>query len=350
MSRSFLTPIDLNKLEIRQAVAQVLGTAPSSPATGQFYYDSSSNYILTYNGSTWVDARARSSHSGTQTASTISDFDTQVRTSRLDQMAAPTADVSMNAHKLTGLAAPTSANDAATYSYVNTQVQGAMAGISSKDPVRAVATSNVSSLSGTTTIDGVSLVATDRVLLTAQTTASQNGVWNVASGSWTRPVTEGGTAELDFGAMWLVLGGSVNAGTQWRLSSPVSGTITPGSTSITITQWGVATAYTAGDGLTLTGSAFSVVADSGISVSGSGVAIDTAVVARKYSTTIGDGSATSFTVTHGLSTQDIVVMVRQAGSPYGVVDCDVAAASTSTATVAFAAAPSTNQYRVTVIG
>jgi hypothetical protein len=350
MARSFLTPIDLNKNEIRQAVAHVLGTAPSSPATGQFYYDSSSNYILTYNGSSWVDARARSSHTGTQLASTISDFDTQVRTSRLDQMAAPSGSVSLNSQKITNLATPTSSNDAATYSYVNTQVQSAMAGISSKDPVRAVATSNVSSLSGTITIDGVSLVATDRVLLTAQTTASQNGVWNVASGSWTRPVTEGSTAELDFGAMWLVLGGDVNAGTQWRLSSPSSGTITPGSTSITITQWGVATAYTAGNGLTLTGSAFSVVADTGISVSGSGVAIDTSVVARKYSTSIGDGSTTSFTVTHSLGTRDVIIQVRQAATPYSNVECDVSATTTSAATIAFATAPSTNQYRVTVIG
>jgi hypothetical protein len=350
MARSFLTPIDLNKNELRNGVAHVLGTAPSSPATGQLYYDSSSAYLLVYNGSSWVDARARSSHTGTQTASTISDFDTQVRTSRLDQMAAPTGSVSLNSQKITNLATPTSSNDAATYSYVNTQVQSAMAGISSKDPVRAVATSNVSSLSGTTTIDGVSLSANDRVLLTGQTTASQNGAWIVQSGSWTRPVTEGSTAELDFGAMWLVLSGTTNAGTQWRLSSPSSGTITPGSTSITITQWGVATAYTAGDGLTLTGSAFSVVADTGISVSGSGVAINTSVVARKYSTTIGDGSTTSFTITHSLSTQDIVVSVRQVGSPYSVVECDVAAASTSTCTIAFATAPSSSQYRVTVLG
>jgi hypothetical protein len=62
--------------------------------------------------------RARANHTGTQTASTISDFDTQVRTSRLDQMAAPTAAVSLNSQKITNLAAPTAATDAARLSDV----------------------------------------------------------------------------------------------------------------------------------------------------------------------------------------------------------------------------------------
>ena len=59
--------------------------------------------------------RKRSNHTGTQLASTISNFDTQVRTSRLDQMAAPTSDLSMNNKKLTNLAAPTNAGDAVNY-------------------------------------------------------------------------------------------------------------------------------------------------------------------------------------------------------------------------------------------
>jgi hypothetical protein len=45
----------------------------------------------------------------------------------------------------------------------------------------------VASLSGLLVIDGYQTVAGDRVLLTAQSTASQNGVWVAASGAWTRP-------------------------------------------------------------------------------------------------------------------------------------------------------------------
>jgi hypothetical protein len=60
----------------------------------------------------------------TLTAEKISDFDTQVRTSRLDQMAAPTASVALNAQKITGLADPSSATDAATKGYVDSAVSG----------------------------------------------------------------------------------------------------------------------------------------------------------------------------------------------------------------------------------
>lgn len=67
-----------------------------------------------------TDPLARANHTGTQTAATISDFDTQVRTSRLDQMAAPTASVGFGSQRITSLAAPTGANDAATKAYVDT--------------------------------------------------------------------------------------------------------------------------------------------------------------------------------------------------------------------------------------
>ena len=69
-----------------------------------------------------TDPYARANHTGTQTASTVSDFDTQVRTSRLDQMAAPTAAVSVNSQKVTSLATPTDNADAATKLYVDTKV------------------------------------------------------------------------------------------------------------------------------------------------------------------------------------------------------------------------------------
>jgi hypothetical protein len=69
-----------------------------------------------------ADPFARANHTGTQTASTISDFDTQVRTNRLDQMAAPTGSVSLNSQKITNLATPTSNTDASTKAYVDTSI------------------------------------------------------------------------------------------------------------------------------------------------------------------------------------------------------------------------------------
>ena len=68
------------------------------------------------------DPYARTNHTGTQTASTISDFNTAVRTNRLDQMAAPTGSLSVNSQKVTNLATPTTNTDAATKLYVDTKV------------------------------------------------------------------------------------------------------------------------------------------------------------------------------------------------------------------------------------
>lgn len=97
-----------------------------------------------------TDPLARANHTGTQTASTISDFDTQVRTNRLDQMTAPTGSVSMNSQKITSLADPTSAQDAVTLNYITTQ-KGAVNGIASLDGSGLIPTGQLPALAITTT-------------------------------------------------------------------------------------------------------------------------------------------------------------------------------------------------------
>jgi hypothetical protein len=69
-----------------------------------------------------TDPLARANHTGSQTASTISDFDTQVRTSKVTDLAAPTGSFSMNSQKITNLATPTDNTDASTKAYVDTKV------------------------------------------------------------------------------------------------------------------------------------------------------------------------------------------------------------------------------------
>ena len=78
------------------------------------------------------DPYARANHTGTQTSSTISDFNTSVRSNRLDQMSTPTASVAMGSQKITGLADPTSTQDAVTVNYINNQ-KGAANGIAPLD-------------------------------------------------------------------------------------------------------------------------------------------------------------------------------------------------------------------------
>lgn len=88
-----------------------------------------------------------------------------------------------NGQVLTGLPEPVNPSDAATKKYADNLASG----IDAIDSCKALANSNVASLSGPATIDGISLVAGDRVLLIAQSDASKNGVWVVQSATWTRP-------------------------------------------------------------------------------------------------------------------------------------------------------------------
>ena len=75
-----------------------------------------------------TDPLARANHTGTQTASTISNFDTQVRTSKVTDLAAPTGSFSMNSQKITSLATPTDSTDASTKGYVDTQITALVGG------------------------------------------------------------------------------------------------------------------------------------------------------------------------------------------------------------------------------
>lgn len=104
----------------------------------------------------------------------------------------------------------------------------------------------------------------------------------------------------------------------------------------------------AGNGLTYTTGVVAVGAGTGISVAADSVAIDTSVVARKYATSIGNGSSTSIAVTHNLGTKDVTCSVRQNSDDKHVM-ISPTSTDTNTLTFDFPSAPSSSQYRVTVI-
>ncbi len=211
------------------------------------------------------------------TATKVSDFDTQVRTSRLDQMALPTADVAMNAKKLTGLADPVAAQDAATKNYVDMTVQG----LDPKASVKAASTANIAALSGAMTVDGISLVAGDRVLVKDQTLPAANGVYVVAVGAWTRAADMDLWAEVP-SAYLFVEQGTSNAELGFLCTSDQGGTL--GTTAITFVQFSGAGQVTAGNGLTKTGNSIDVVTASAarIVVNADSIDLATAGTAGTY--------------------------------------------------------------------
>lgn len=215
------------------------------------------------------------------TASKISDFDTQVRTNRLDQLAAPTASVSLNSQKITNLATPTSDTDAATKAYVD----ASRSGLDVKASCRVATTANIT-LSGTQTIDGISVIAGDRVLVKNQSTASQNGIYVVAAGSWSRATDADADAEVTSGLFTFIEEGTANADSGWVLTT--DGSITVGSSSLAFSQFSGAGQITAGAGLTKTSNTLDVVGTADrITVNADSVDIASTYVGQATITTLG---------------------------------------------------------------
>ena len=181
----------------------------------------------------------------------ISDFDSGVRANRLDQMAAPTGSVSANSQKITNLADPTGDNDAANKGYVD----GVAQGLDVKDSVVAATTANIT-LSGTQTIDGVSVSADNRVLVKNQSTGSQNGLYLCKAGSWVR--TDDLAAGADAAGMFTFVEQGTANGDKGFVCTTNKGSASVGSDSLAFSQFSSSGDITAGDGLDKSGTELSL--------------------------------------------------------------------------------------------
>jgi len=147
-------------------------------------------------------------------------------------------------------ATPTAATDIANKQYVDYYA----AGLSWKAPVTVASTANITSLSGLQTIDTITLAAGDTVLVKNQSAAADNGIYVVASGAWSR--SPGADVWTEFlGAITFVIEGS-QAGSAWYCTAQPGGTL--GTTAINWSNFSVSSTYTAGTGLTLAGTQFSI--------------------------------------------------------------------------------------------
>lgn len=218
------------------------------------------------------------------TAAKISDFDSTVQANRLDEMANPTGSVDLNSQKITNLATPTAASDAATKGYVDASQQG----LDVKESVKAATTGNIT-LSGTQTVDGVSLSVGDRVLVKNQTTGSENGIYVVASGSWSRAADADADSEVTAGLFTFVSEGTVNGDAGFSLTT--NDDITVGSTALTFTQFSGAGNITGGDGIQKSGSELSIdaKANGGLVIESSELAVDLGASSITGTLAIADG-------------------------------------------------------------
>lgn len=148
-------------------------------------------------------------------------------------------------------ASPSSAYDVVNKTYLDYFATG----LSWKQPVLVASTANLP-LSGLGTIDTtVTVQAGDRVLVKNQSTASENGIYIAASGPWSRSADANTWQEL-VSAICFVEEGDTQAGTAWYCTAQQGGTL--GVTAVNWSNFSVAATYTAGTGLTLAGSQFSI--------------------------------------------------------------------------------------------
>ena len=299
--------LDFSKYEGKQFRAHQLGSAPGSPVTGQLFYNTADNTLYWWDGSAWVSARGGVSTTppattgalgtvqlagdlaGTATSPQIAAgviTDAEVATAnkdgavgtasmrtvgtgaqqamagatKLNQVPAPNGPVDLGNNKITTLATPTQATDAATMAYVDSVAQG----LDAKQSVEVASTGNLT-LSGVgQTIDGQTLPGTaQRVLVKDQSTPSQNGIYITAVGAWIRTFDFDAWADVP-GAFVFVERGTVNGDTGWVCTSDLGGTL--GTTAITWAQFSGAGSIVGGAGLTKTGNTLDVGAGNGLSV------------------------------------------------------------------------------------
>lgn len=226
------------------------------------------------------DAISRANHTGTQLSSTISDFATAVRANRLDQMATPTNPVGAGGQRLTSVGEPVAGSDAATRAFVESLLSSQVTGRPLKGVARVSASAPVNIAAPGAAIDGITLTADDKVLLSGQTAGSENGYWvyHGPASPMTRAENWDADEDAELGSYWVVTEGThADSFALMTNDEPfVVGTSVLALVHIAATQGAVA----------------------------------------PFEADLGDGSAVSFTCDHNLGTKAVTVAVFRNASPY----------------------------------
>jgi hypothetical protein len=426
MARKFLVSVDLNKNELLNARIQNLGSAPSSPVSGQIYFDTNDNVLYFYNGTSWVPASGAtdviqevigsSVIGGTGLTATYDNVSGETTIS-LDDTAVTTGSYGSSTEIPTFTVDAQGRLTAAGSTTISTDL--AVSADSGSDTISLLSETltisggegiDTSVESGTITISGEDASGTNKGIASFNTTdfSVSNGHVSLAKDP---VITLSGDVA---GSATMTNLGDVTITTTVQPNSVALGTDTTGNyiatisgtaNEITVTGSGSESAavtiglpddvtvsgnLTVNGNLDVAGSINSVnttevnIVDNKVvlnsNVTGSptanaGVRVERGTstdvellwnetsdqwtltndgtnyheITRKYKQTLST-SATSYTVTHNLGTQDVIVQIYEVASPYQQIFADVEHTSSSTVTVKFASAPTAGEYRVVIIG
>jgi len=391
MAVNYLSSIDLNKNELQNAKIHVLATAPLNPQEGQIYYNSTDNKLYFYDGTSFVDASGDIKSVVTSTSTTLQITDSNGPN---PSIATVTAAITNGG---TGLATGDQIYDfvtdsATTIASLNAITEDVTIGDATDVTVTTSGDLEVTgdlTVNGTTTTVNSNIVTIDDPVFTLGGDAAPTSDDNKDRGIEFR-YHDGSTAKLGFFGFddstgdFTFLTSATNSsevfsGTKGNLdinnislsgsitsidgAAPTNGQILIGNGSNNDMQ--LAT-ITPGEGIDITNVAGGITIDAeDSSTTNKGVVqlatdaealagTDTAKVitpaglaTRSFSTSIGDGSATSITVTHNLNSRDVIIQLYD-NSSYDTVFADVVRTTVDTATISFAAAPTSGDIRVLV--
>lgn len=246
--------------------------------------------------------------------------------------------------KILNLPAGTASGHPVTFDQLNSAIEG----ISWKDSVVVSTQANLNLASPGASIDGITMSAGDRVLVRAQTSVPENGIyiWNGAAVAMTRAVDASTFAEVE-GAATTVEEGT-DAGVTYR-QTQVNGVI--GTNDVVWTAFGSSAPSASETTAGIAELATQAETDTGTD--------DTRIVTplklkswslrvKGLAQNIGDGAATQIDVTHNFNTRDVQVEIYRNGTPWDSILCDVERSDVNTVRLRFASAPTSNQFRVVI--
>lgn len=403
MSKKFLTSIDLTKNQIVNVAVHNNAGNPSSPVDGQIYFDTTTGVkkLFLYNGTAWIDLTGDITSvvagaglvGGGTTGDVTLDVNVDNATIEVNADIVRVKDLGISTAKLANSAVTTVklGDNQITYAKIqqvaNNKLIGNVSGATANAAEVDIITATDLTGSANTNIPSTAAVKA-YIDSTVGGMGNLEGAWDASAGTF--PVGSSPTAGTKKGDYWYVsVAGTVNS-VAFNVGDVLIATVNSASTTTYAGNWislevnrDQATTTTLGLVTLATGTEVNTGTDTVKSVTPSTLSGRTATETRTglaaiatqtqvntgtddatfitplklttllnnrtggYAANVGDGTNTSFALTHGLGTRDVAVFIYD-NTTYEEIITDVILTSTSVVTVSFAVAPASNAYRVVI--